>query len=264
MLNRDQVDFYRQHGFIHVKQMFSETEVAAMDDDLEWLISTWAGKGPGWSGSWRQKYMDEETEQRSQLVALHDLHRYSKAWCDAVTDTRLTSVVADLIGDNVELHHTTLHAKPRETGHPFPMHQDWAFYKHEDERYVDCIIHLDDTSDENGCLRFLDGSHRGGPRQHVVQNEDGTPCTPHLPVDEWNLDDTVAVPARRGDVVIFNIYMIHGSRINQTEMMRRVVRVGYRSPDNRQIAGQSMGRPGLIVQGRRPRTHGQVPHPTTV
>jgi hypothetical protein len=25
------------------------------------------------------------------------------------------------------------------------MHQDWAFYKHDDDRFVDVLVHLDDT-----------------------------------------------------------------------------------------------------------------------
>ena len=235
-----------------------------MADELDWQIKTWAGTGPGWSGDWRRVYMDEATEKRSKLVAVHDLHRYSKAWCDAVTHPKLVGSIADLIGPNVELHHTTLHAKPPETGHPFPMHQDWAFYKHADASYVDCLIHLDNTHDENGCIRFLDGSHRNGALEHVVKFADGTPCTPHLPTHEWSLEGTVPVPAKRGDVVVFGIHMIHGSRINQTDTVRRLVRVGYRDPENEQIAGQSHGRPGLMVMGRRPRKSGQNPFMTNV
>lgn len=51
--------------------------------------------------------------------------------------------------------------------------------------------------------------------------------------------------------------MIHGSRINRTDAVRRIVRVGYRDPENAQTAGQSHGRPGLMVWGIRPRTEGQ-------
>ena len=57
--------------------------------------------------------------------------------------------------------------------------------------------------------------------------------------------------------MVFSIHMIHGSRINRTDTVRRIVRVGYRDPQNVQTAGQSHGRPGLIVWGRRPRAEGQ-------
>ncbi len=263
-LAASQVGFFREHGYLRIPAVFDDAEIARMADELDWQMDTWAGKGPGWSGPWRRVYMDAAVAKRSKLIALHDLHRYSKAWCDAVTHPRLAGAMADLIGPNVELHHTTLHAKPPETGHPFPMHQDWAFYQHADGRYVDCLIHLDDTSDDNGCIRFLDGAHKAGARPHVVRNPDGSPCTPHLPTDRWKLADTVPVPAKRGDVVAFSIHMIHGSRINRTDAVRRIVRVGYRDPSNAQTAGQSFGRPGLMVWGRRPRGEGQYAFPTNV
>ena len=204
-LSEEQVVFFDQHGYILLESVFNESEVAVMTDELDWQIETRAGKGAGWSGEWRRVYMNEETERQSKFVALHDLHRYSKAWCDAVTHPRLVGAIADLIGSNVELHHTTLHAKPPESGHPFPMHQDWAFYQHADGRCVDCLIHLDETNDENGCIRFLVDSHRNGALKHVLKFPDGAPCTLHLPTDSWHLDDTVPVPAKPGDVVVFGI-----------------------------------------------------------
>ena len=55
------------------------------------------------------------------------------------------------------------------------------------------------------------------------------------------------------NVALFSIDTVHGSYINQTKKPRRLVRLGYRDPDNRQEYGQSFGRPGLIVSGYRER-----------
>ena len=137
------------------------------------------------------------------------------------------------------------------------MHQDQPFYNHETDKYVDVLVHLDDTTAENGEIRFLDGSHKPGPLPHITQMPDGKPCSPYLPVDQYRREDTVPVPARRGDVVIFNINTVHGSYINTTREPRRLVRVGYRDPENRQTAGQSLNRPGLMVRGYRHRQPGQ-------
>ena len=101
--------------------------------------------------------MNPEVEKQSKLTAMHDLHLYSAAWSRAVTNPRLASALAALIGPNVELHHTTMHIKPPQTGHPFPMHQDHPFYAHENGRFIDVLVHLDDTSHENGEIRFLKG-----------------------------------------------------------------------------------------------------------
>jgi phytanoyl-CoA hydroxylase len=158
----------------------------------------------------------------------------------------------------VEFHHSTMHVKPPERGAPFPMHQDHPFYPHQDDRYVDVLVHLDDTGPDNGEIRFLPGSHRQGPLVHVTAGSDGTPCTPHFPPSEYRLEDTVPVPARRGDVVCFNINTIHGSYLNRTASPRRLVRMGFRHPANRQLSGQSMGRPGVMVRGVRERRAGDA------
>ena len=253
MLTPEQIEFYHENGYLRIPEVFTPEETAELSDEMDRLVEDWAFTSPGWSGAWRNAYMDPETEKKSKLTAMHDLHFYSDAWMRAVTNNRLTEAIADLIGPNVELHHSTLHIKPPQTGHPFPMHQDYPFYEHADGRYIDCLVHLDDTFHENGEIRFLAGSHKRGKIPHVLQNADGSPCSPHLDANEYKLEDTVPVPAKRGDVVVFHLYCIHGSYINQTSDPRRMVRMGFRDPHNDQWAGQSMGRPGLIVHGYRER-----------
>jgi|ERR1051326_131821 ectoine hydroxylase-related dioxygenase (phytanoyl-CoA dioxygenase family) len=262
MLTRQQVEFFQEHGYLRIPKVFTPKETDELGSELNRLIEMWASKEAGWSGPWRKVYMDPKTEKKSKLVAMHDLQFYSQAWCRAVTKPNLAEAMSDLIGPNVELHHTTMHVKPPETGHPFPMHQDWAFYQHTDGRYVDVLVHLDDTCHENGEIRFLDGSHKNGALKHITETPEG-PCTPHLPTDKYSLEETVAVPAKRGDVVCFNIHTIHGSHINVTDRPRRLVRVGYRDPENVQTGGQSMGRPGLMVHGLRHRKNGQELLPVT-
>jgi phytanoyl-CoA hydroxylase len=257
MLNKDQVEFYNDHGYLHIPAVFSAAEIAELSDDMDQLVQDWAMTNEGWTGPWRLAYMDPTIEKKSKLTSMHDLHFYSQAWCRAVTHPRLTEAISELLGPDVELHHSTMHIKPPETGHPFPMHQDNPFYEHSSGAYVDVLVHLDDTCHANGEIRFLDGSHKLGPLPHITQLPDGSPCTPHLPVDRYKLEETVPVPARRGDVVVFNIFTIHGSYINTTREPRRLVRVGYRDPQNRQLAGQSLGRPGLMVRGYRCRQPGQ-------
>ena len=258
-LTADQVASYHERGYLHIPAMFTEQETDELSEHLNWVIENWAIKDQGWTGPWRQKYMDAATEKKSQLIALHDLQYYSDAWARAVVKPKLAGAMADLLGPVVEFHHSTLHVKPPETGHPFPMHQDWAFYKHADGRYVDVLVHLDDTRHENGEIRFLAGSHKNGPLEHITRDDHGKGCTPHLPFERYRLEDTVPVPARRGDVVCFNIFTVHGSHINTTDRARRLVRVGYKSPENEQLEGQSKGRPGLIVYGRRAHREGDVP-----
>jgi len=256
LLSPWQIDFFWEHGYLHIPQVFSGDQLNEMSSEMDWLMQSWATDTDAWTGPWRQVYMDEATEKQSKLVAMHDLHYYSEAWMRAVTDRKLVGAMSDLLGPMVELHHSTMHVKPPSTGHPFPMHQDNPFYTHADNRYVDVLVHLDDTCHDNGEIRFADGSHKNGALQHVLNNPDGSECTPHLPTDRYRLAETVPVPAKRGDVVCFNLYTIHGSYINTTGSDRRLVRIGYRHPENRQTAGQSHNRPCWMVCGHRDRQPG--------
>ncbi|MBI2942038.1 MAG: phytanoyl-CoA dioxygenase family protein [Chloroflexi bacterium] len=257
MLTLEQVTFFRKNGYLRLERIFSSGEVEQLGKELNYIMETFCTPTKGWTGAWRKdkQYLTPEEEEKSQLTAIHELQHYSPAWARATLKEPLVEAVSDLIGPAVELHHVTLHAKGPEFGTPFPMHQDNPFYPHENGAYVDAIVHVDTTNEENGCLKFLAGSHSLGPLEHIREG------SPHLPTDEFRIEDAVSCPAEAGDVVLFSIYTVHGSALNRSPRIRRLVRLGYRDPANRQIGGQAMGRPGLMVHGVRPKLEGVTINP---
>lgn len=250
MLTQEQIDFFNENSYLRLKKVFSEDEVKDLSDELDYVIHTFCTPGRGWEGPWREKYLSPDEELKAQLTAIHELQHYSPAWARAILNRRLVGPVADLIGPEVELHHVTLHAKAPEYGTPFPMHQDMPFYPHENGAYLDAIVHVDPADEEGGCLKFLKGSHKLGPLQHILIG------APHLPTDQYRIEDAVSCPADAGDVILFSLHTIHGSALNRKPRWRRVVRFGYRNPYNRQVGGQAMGRPGIMVHGVRPKVDG--------
>lgn len=253
MLTQPQIDFFNENGYVRLEQVYRPDELAQMSAELAQVMETFANWQAAWRGAWRKDYMEAETDQKAVLVAIHELHHYAAAWTRALTQPELAEAVSVLLGsDSVELHHSTLHAKAPGTGAPFPMHQDVPFYPHADGRYVDALIHLDDADENSGCLKFLAGSHQLGPLAHIT----GPDIEPYLPPDQYRLEDAVSAPARAGDVLIFHLWTVHGSAVNRSQRWRRLVRAGFRDPRNRQVGGQALGRPGLIVRGVRPKAEG--------
>lgn len=250
MLTQSQIDFFNENGFLRLEQVFSPDEIAVMSQELTQVMESFANWNSAWRGPWREDYMEEEVNQKALLVGMHELHHYSAAWLRAITKPELAADIAKLLGsDVVEIHHNTLHAKGPESGAPFPMHQDVPFYPHADGRYIDALIHIDNADEVSGCIKFLAGSHKLGKLPHIT----GPDTEPHLPTDQYRLEDAVSVPARSGDVVVFHLFTVHGSAVNRSGRWRRLVRVGFRDPLNHQEGGQAMGRPGLIVRGVRPK-----------
>jgi hypothetical protein len=136
MLTQEQIDFYNEQGYLRIPAMFTAEETDELSNELDRLVQDWAFTNEGWTGPWRQAYMDPDTEKKSKLTYMHDLQFYSAVWMRALTHSRLVEAMSDLIGSDVELHHSTLHIKPPQSGHPFPMHQDNPFYVHAGQ-YVD-------------------------------------------------------------------------------------------------------------------------------
>ncbi len=112
MLSKEQVEFFWEHGYLHIPEVFTAEEMDELSDEMNRLMAEWANRDKGWRGPWRKVLMDEETEKKSQLVAMHDLWYYSAAWMRAVTNPRLVGAMVGLLGEDVELHHSTMHVKP--------------------------------------------------------------------------------------------------------------------------------------------------------
>ncbi len=252
MLSQELVEHFRENGYVRLPSVFSGPELDQLRQEIDAVIAHYADWEAAWKGEWRKDYVDDQgLAERIRLVAINDFHPLCGAWMRAIVKPSLTEALAQLIGsDLLEFHHSTLHAKPPKEGAPFPLHQDLPFYPHEDGlTYLDVLVHLDDADESNGCICFLPGSHRLGPLDHIV----GPDTAPHLPTDRYRLSDAVAVPAQAGDVVVFYLWTVHGSAINKSDRWRRVVRLGYRDPRNRQLSGHGFGRPGVMVLGVRPK-----------
>ena len=110
------------------------------------------------------------------------------------------------------------------------MHQDYPFYPHDGLDFVDCLLHLDDTPLESGCLEVVPGK---GPLEHVT----GADTAPHLPTNQSHHDfvETIKIPAQAGDVIFFSYCTIHWSDCNRTDKWRKSVRFGYHSTTMRLV-----------------------------
>jgi len=231
---------YREQGFVLVPQVFDAETVARMraeaDAMLERVVEAGTRVEATWKGNWREKPTNgvgmgmgdsAVVEMASAVSSIHNVQYHSSYFMQVLVNERFTSVVAELIGPNVQLHHTKYHVKPPGIGSPFPMHQDYPFFPHEQHTMLAAAIHIDDSTVENGCLCVVPGSHKLGPIQHVSEGSH------YLPLDEWPLDRAVAAEVRAGDVLIFNYLTVHGSYVNHSTRPRRLLLVQMRSPLDR-------------------------------
>ena len=234
-------DFYRENGYLHARGVFDPHEVdemrAAIDRILEGVAGTEHDENHTWKG----------VAQESVLKGFHNVQYHDGAFTRAVVHPRLVALLTELIGPNVQLHHTKMLVKPPEQGAPFPMHQDYPYFPHTRHTVVAASVHLDDTNLENGCLRVLPGSHKLGPLE--ARGPSHTLETP--------LEEGTPVPAAAGDVLFFNYLTIHGSGVNASSGTRRNVLFQYRDPADLPVLENGVEThvnwgQGLMVAGHNP------------
>jgi phytanoyl-CoA hydroxylase len=203
-------EHYEENGYVLVRGVFDAAEVQEMRDGLARILEAVEGTASDRNHAWVE----------GQLKGFHDLQYHDAVFTRMVAHPRLVAVLTDLIGPNVQLHHSKMLVKPPEQGAPFPMHQDYPYFPHEQHSVLAASVHLDDTDEANGCLHVVPGSHKLGPLEadgeaHTVDYplESGTPC-----------------PAAAGDVLFFNYLTIHGSGVNRSTRTRRNVLFQYRDP----------------------------------
>ena len=141
-----------------------------------------------------------------------------------VFDPALRSLVEAVIGMPMELAVDQILMKPPEIGSAKPYHQDNAYFRCDPgDHVVTAWIALDDVDEENGCLRYIDGSHRQPVLPHEVM-----PDEPHNKVPPPDLIERLIAATREstapvgiGGVVLHHSHTLHTSHVNRSQRWRR-------------------------------------------
>jgi phytanoyl-CoA hydroxylase len=137
-----------------------------------------------------------------------------------VLDTRLREAITTFFGKEPLLVVDQIFMKPPQFGSAKPYHQDNAYFccKPIDD-VITAWIALDDVDEENGCLRYIDGSHKEGLVAHKP-----------IPGEEHNMapgDEDIDLSreamgrVKKGGVCIHHGYALHTSHRNESDRWRR-------------------------------------------
>lgn len=247
-----QVEHYHEQGYIRLKGVFTRDEAAGFRREAHELMDRLT-RHQAIDATWGSARLMDERAQ-TKLLHCHNVQFQSAVFTRLLVDPRLVDPVADLIGPNVQLHHTKMFIKPPEKGSPFPMHQDYPFFPHTRHTMLAAIIHFDDAPLAKGCVRVVPGSHRQGPIEHLAEGGH------HLPLDQYPLESSMPVEAQAGDVLIFSYLTIHGSGVNTSDEARTTLLVQMRAPDDPPVEQVHLSRgQGMMLRGIDPAgktTHG--------
>jgi len=109
--------------------------------------------------------------------------------------------------------------KQPQIGGEVGWHQDATYLHTEPPTVTGFWIALDDADSDNGCLMALAGGHRG-PLRHRFRRAGEALVTDALDPSPWPATRPVAIPARRGTLVVLHGKLPHASAPNRSNRAR--------------------------------------------
>ncbi len=161
-----------------------------------------------------------------------------------IQNKNLLNIFESLIGPDIILHHSKLFLKPPKVGSAFPLHQDWSYFPTEKNSMIAAIVHLSDSTEDMGCLRFIPQSHKLGK----LEKSDGQSY--NLKIHrEHALEKAEPIIASIGDVLFFDAFSIHGSLANISNKPRKTVLIQVYSGRDRVVNSNKHTNVQLVLRG---------------
>ena len=224
-LTEDQIEFYREKGYLGVEGVFSAAEVG----ELQRVTDEFVEKSR--TVTEHDDVFDLEPDHTPEFPKLRRLKyppRQHEVYDRALHNDRVLDIVSQLVGtEAVRGHGSKLNIKAADFGSPVEWHQDWAFYPHTNDDMLAVGVCIDEMSEENGCLLIIPGSHKGPVLDHHLDGRFAGAVT------EPDFDDSTAekVELPAGGISLHHVRVLHGSLPNRSPNPRRLLLFEYAAGD---------------------------------
>lgn len=258
VLNGEQVQQFRRDGVLTVEDAVTPELLARMREQFaQWVDeSRNHDSAYGHTVDGRPRF-DVEPGHSREHPALRRVNApadISEPFFEAMVDSRMVDMVADLIGPNVKHHHNKINSKLPGSATQVKWHQDFPYTPHSNTDLVTALLMLDDVTSENGALEVSPGSHRG---EIYDLWHDG--------VFTGAVDDVVAERLRAsaqtccgpaGSVCLMHTCLVHGSAANRSDAPRTLFIAVYSAADAAPLRPNPVPNlhEGLLVHGVDPGT----------
>ena len=238
-LTQAQVDQFDRDGLLFFPSIFSQREIAVLNEEVPRLYTQYRPENVREKGS--------EAVRTSFAVQM-----YSKPFAKLAHHPRMVNPVREYFREPVYMHQFKINGKAAFDGELWQWHQDFGTWHNDDQmpapRAMNVAIFLDEVNEFNGPLMFIPGSH-----EHGVIDAQHDRTTTSYPL--WTLDhDSIRKLAERGGIVapkgpagsmiMFHSCLVHASAPNLSPWSRNTVYLSLCAVSNHIRA---FNRPGYIA-----------------
>ena len=200
MLSAEELASYEREGLVVPASRLSDEYVARLRTKVESFIATHPELDPDY---------------------LPSIIEIDRDWLDFARDPMLLDCVESVIGPDIILWGSALFCKTAHGGKATPWHQDGQYWPIRPLATCTVWIAFDEVSTENGCMRYVPGSHlERRTHPHDVDESDEVTLNQvvkHRSEADEHARDVVLSP---GMFSIHDVYLVHGSNRNDSGKRR--------------------------------------------
>lgn len=214
--NKLRKDFLKD-GYILFPKFIQKNEIEKINQRLVELINTKINDMPA-----KDVYY-EDINNKDTLKQLQRLFEYDPLFYNMMFGSRFQKLASILLDDNVIGKNIQYFNKPPRIGKPTPPHQDGYYFMLTPNEAVTMWMALEDVNNENGCVRYVKGSHKYGIRSHGRTETLGFSqgITDYgCPND---LENEVFHPTQAGDLLVHHSLTIHRADGNKSNRSRKAM-----------------------------------------
>lgn len=204
---------YDEHGFAVVREFLSGTELAELTGNLDRYINDVVPQLPDADAFYVDRSRPETLKQMQHMGGDSFFSDYTKhqKWCE---------LAEALVGETASCEQPEWFNKPPNTNHVTPPHQDNYYFCLVPSNVVTIWLALDEVDAENGCLRYVKGSHLHGYRKHAKSKILGF----SQGIVDYSPDDfsnEAVMRLQPGDAIAHHGMTIHRADANMSETRHR-------------------------------------------
>ncbi len=141
---------------------------------------------------------------------------------------KILNYVEQILGPNFALWNSSFFAKPAFSGHATPWHQDGQYWPIRPLATCTVWLAIDDANIDNGCLRFIKGSHVDKKlKNHSINDNKKLTLNQELNKKEFDEKEAVNLILKRGQISLHDVYLVHGSEPNKSSKARRAMTMRF-------------------------------------
>ncbi|MDB5386462.1 MAG: ptlH 2 [Planctomycetaceae bacterium] len=204
---------FDREGFAVVPQFLTPIELSELTEELDRYIRDVVPRLSDAHAFYQDRVRPETLKQMQYM-------QVDPFFLDYTQHPKWKQLAETLVGESALCESPEWFNKPAGIEHPTPPHQDNYYFNLQPSNVVTIWLALDDVDDENGCLRYLPGSHQRGFRPHgrskVLGFSQG--------ITDFGPDDhaqEVKIHLQPGDAVAHHGMTIHRAEPNRSQSRNR-------------------------------------------